>query len=502
MAVSQSTIDQVKSWYTNSLGREGKDGGISFWADALASGRDAKTVESEFLDAARRNGETIKTPAATPSTSGMLAAATATPSSTTTPSSTDPNVANWFRSALGRDGAAGGVQFWTDAAKTQGAEQAYSSFLDAARRNKEDVKAPATWQEASNYTGPASINTETPVDEWGRNVLGRELTPAELATWRDRFAAAGGNTDEGVTRVYNDFLQTFGKDVQMPMDWVTASKIKSQTGTKTQPVPTGPTTLDLNSLDKRVIDKPTETVQGQLTALLKADSPYMQQARYDAMRAASERGMLNSVMAASAGEDAAIRNALQIATPDAQTYGDAADYNTALGNQARMWNADQLNQFVRQKLQIDADSASRKDQLAQQLAIAQMQDATTRTGQSNQMTIAQLQDATSRWQTEANNAQSRYNTDSNYRQQADNNKRTMVNNIIHNMDLSPDRKAAMLEQLGEGHSAKRGPDGAVIPGSGLAGAVYVIDDVAGDLAPSAPANPAQTPAQNGSWGGS
>jgi hypothetical protein len=55
-------------------------------------------------------------------------------------------------------------------------------------------------------------------------------------------------------------------------------------------------------------------------------------------------------------------------------------------------------------------------------------------------------------------------------------KATLVNQIINNMDLSPDRKAAMLEALGEGTSANGSN-----PGTGLAGASYVIGSTAADL---------------------
>jgi hypothetical protein len=187
------------------------------------------------------------------------------------------------------------------------------------------------------------------------------------------------------------------------------------------------------------------------------NSPVLQQAQAQAMRTAAGRGMLNSAMAASAGESAVIGQATNIANADAATYKSAADYNAAAKNQATMWNADQASQLQRLDLQLQDSAASR----AQSLSVAQMQNATTR------------------YQAEMSANTSRYNTDSSYRQQMDSQKTSLANNIIQNMDLSPDRKAAMLEALGMGTSASSAGGG-----SGLAGAVYVIGSTSADLNPA------------------
>ena len=60
-----------------------------------------------------------------------------------------------------------------------------------------------------------------------------------------------------------------------------------------------------------------DTVAGQMTGLLANESPYMTSARSNAQQAANSRGLLNSTMAATAGEKAAIDSALPIAQQDA-----------------------------------------------------------------------------------------------------------------------------------------------------------------------------------------
>ncbi len=62
------------------------------------------------------------------------------------------------------------------------------------------------------------------------------------------------------------------------------------------------------------------TVEGRLGGLLESGSPYLERARTSAKMEAQKRGLLNSSMAASAGEKAAIEAALPIAQQDASAY--------------------------------------------------------------------------------------------------------------------------------------------------------------------------------------
>ena len=66
--------------------------------------------------------------------------------------------------------------------------------------------------------------------------------------------------------------------------------------------------------------KPESTVANQMTGLLDENSPYIQQARDDSRRYASGRGLINTSIAARAGEEAVIKSALPIATQDASTH--------------------------------------------------------------------------------------------------------------------------------------------------------------------------------------
>lgn len=448
MTTEKSTLDKITGWAA-----------------------DKYTAAAPSLTGAMSGGgASTATPTATSGPTGLLAAAS-------TSSTPKVDVSSWYRTAIGRDGDAGGIAFWESQLAKPGAnaEELYGEFQKAAGVNKEVVK-PTAWAQANSYKGPMSTDGSTTVDDWGRNVLGRNLTGAEQTEWKQKLDAAG--TPDGARAVYQQFLEANAGKIKNALDMNAASQISPG-----RDAGDAAYTIDKSELSRRTIDKSTETVQGQLAGLLAADGKVLQQARAEGQRTAFDRGLGNSSIAASAGEDALIRAATGIATTDAGAYNKAADYNVAAENQLLMYNADQLNEFRKLEKQYGAEEAARM----MQLKIAEMNDATNRYStdknaqtQANQlaqqMTIAQMNDATQRWQQEQQNANSRYNTDLNYKKDVDNQKLGVANNIIGNMELSPDRKAAMLEQLGFGTMAKNGQ-----PGTGLAGAVFVLDSVGAEL---------------------
>ena len=89
-----------------------------------------------------------------------------------------------------------------------------------------------------------------------------------------------------------------------------------------------------------------EIVEKRMKALLSNNNPLMQQAQADAMKAAAQRGLLNTSIAASAGVDAMIRNAFDISKFDAAGYRDVAIRNMAAQNQFKMQEYLTKNQFT------------------------------------------------------------------------------------------------------------------------------------------------------------
>lgn len=86
-----------------------------------------------------------------------------------------------------------------------------------------------------------------------------------------------------------------------------------------------------------------QTVQGQLTGLISANSPLLQQARARSLAEMNARGLTNSSMAVGAGQEAVIKQALPIAQADASMFGSAGKYNAESANQTSQFNTGQTN---------------------------------------------------------------------------------------------------------------------------------------------------------------
>jgi hypothetical protein len=89
-----------------------------------------------------------------------------------------------------------------------------------------------------------------------------------------------------------------------------------------------------------------QTVQGQLTGILAANSPLLQQARAASLAQMNQRGLTNSSMAVGAGQEAVIKQALPIASQDATTYANSGQFNANAANQLAQFNAGQSNQAL------------------------------------------------------------------------------------------------------------------------------------------------------------
>lgn len=112
--------------------------------------------------------------------------------------------------------------------------------------------------------------------------------------------------------------------------------------------------------------QPNELTSNQLTGLLASNSPYIQQARQQAVNAANGRGLLNSSIAAGNAQGAAIQAGLPIAQQDAAAYATAAGQNQEYLNQilqarigagASNYNADTQYNLGMNRLQYEGAQA-------------------------------------------------------------------------------------------------------------------------------------------------
>mgnify|MGYP003455235333 FL=1 len=121
-----------------------------------------------------------------------------------------------------------------------------------------------------------------------------------------------------------------------------------------------------------------QTVQGQIKDIINPNSPIMQQARTGALEQMNSRGLANSSMAITAGDDAAYRAAIPIATADASTYAKSASYNADAQNQVNLANAQYANQAEKTNLSANTKTNNTKmnDDTQKQLSTL---DVATRT---------------------------------------------------------------------------------------------------------------------------
>jgi hypothetical protein len=106
--------------------------------------------------------------------------------------------------------------------------------------------------------------------------------------------------------------------------------------------------------DATSVNSGTDTVAGQLNTLLDSNSPYITQARNRSQVQANSRGLINSSIAAGAGEEAAIGAALPIASQDADTYNRTRLANYDVSTRAGEFNTNSTNQANRDAFNANA----------------------------------------------------------------------------------------------------------------------------------------------------
>ena len=206
------------------------------------------------------------------------------------------------------------------------------------------------------------------------------------------------------------------------------------------------TQLNADQLTKREIDE-RELVSSQM--MNARNTPFAEDEAVRAQRFANGRGLMNSTMAASAGEEAAVRASLEVAKADADAYGKVKDYNTALNNQAYMYNVDAENNFKKLGLQIGADKDMQAVAVAAQLKAAGISAAASMHSASTNLEAARISAETSQLNAKLNALTSTGNQDSQNRTSIYNQKLSLANNIIQNPDFSPDYRRQLINGLGK-----------------------------------------------------
>jgi hypothetical protein len=149
---------------------------------------------------------------------------------------------------------------------------------------------------------------------------------------------------------------------------------------QSNPLPGGASFTGLNPSSPG--DGTTSTTTDRLNAILSSDSPLMQGARARGMMAANRRGLLNSTMAAKAGEAAMIDAAVPLALQEGQVASTEYQQGQQIGHEQSLQANDiELQQWLKLS-DNDLQLALQNNDIASDHWIAQL-DADTRTAIAN-----------------------------------------------------------------------------------------------------------------------
>ena len=125
------------------------------------------------------------------------------------------------------------------------------------------------------------------------------------------------------------------------------------------------------------IDPTTQTVAGQIQGLIQRGSPLMELSKTQAEQQMAARGMQNSSLGITAGQNAVYQSALPIASQDASQYGKAAEFTAGSQNAASNLNAQLGTNVNLANAGASNTAANLGAQLTSAQKIQQMQNDTT-----------------------------------------------------------------------------------------------------------------------------
>lgn len=342
------------------------------------------------------------------------------------------NVASWYKTNLGRDADAEGLNYWENQIKlSQDPNKVFQDFKTAA------TGAGATWNEPTaspgliqrqfdtgatrkadqNYTNPyAGINAGSgtfadKVSNFYLNSAGRAPDQEGFDYWMNEARLLG--EDKAFAN-----LQTAMNAHPEYAGYTSATKPMAS-ATSTSAELWSPTTRSVTN---------DELVEHRLTGLLNRDNPYISQARSRSMDESNRRGLLNSSIAMGAAEGAAIERALPIAQQDASTYATQGLTNQQAQNTAGQFNTGEANKFSMSRLQNQQDIGKMNLQHTQDIEKLNL-DATNKTSlaniEANYKTLMQASaSASDVWKTTI----------------------AAINDIQTNKDMPPETKNAAVQQ--------------------------------------------------------
>lgn len=262
------------------------------------------------------------------------------------------------------------------------------------------------------------LSTATPTDFTGqaanlyKDKLGRAGDPTGIAYWANQLSSGtpadqvGKDFDTSANQTYKNYAanpQAYdaanpGISDYFKNDAGLYSAMHPQTNDTYHPTSNTDAVKNLAQgyqAAKLDVD-PRSTVQYQLNNVIGSDSPLNAQATTFADQQSNKRGLLNSSIAVGAAQDALIKNALPIATQDANTYANAGTLNVNSENNARQFGANATNAESLARIQSDASMSIADKNTASAQIIAHGNNETSLAVQklddNSKMALANLSD--------------------------------------------------------------------------------------------------------------
>lgn len=158
------------------------------------------------------------------------------------------------------------------------------------------------------------------------------------------------------------------------------------------------------------VDK-NQTVAGNIENLIAKDSPLMQQAATRAKQYANSRGLINSGLAAQAGQEAVIAAAMPIAQQDASTYNQAHTNTQNAKNASLQFGAQAQNTTSQTNAQLGTNVSMENAQATNAASLEQF-----KAGQTNSLAEFDARTKLALAQVDANTRTQLATIDGNYRQ--------------------------------------------------------------------------------------
>jgi hypothetical protein len=390
--VQQFAADaSIQDWYRNVAGRDATQPELDYW-QGQAGSLGGQQAFNNFVSGLQANGEKVKTTDYTAANTAYNGVQSADGKN---------YVDDWARNVFGRAATPEEIAQFGSAQTPQQATEQYNNFVNAGKTAGGNPKlmsiadASQIWggndtlsggggngQGGDAFTGvltagaaPAPNYVAPPAGQGLYDAMqvpdAMQASKISLAPAAQAVGSAPVVAGQGTAGTYT--ATTAGAAPAVTAGAGTAATAQNTNASVVNSTATGYDAAQGNAAQWDVTDD--QTVQGQVRKIVDENSPLQQQAKADSLKAANAKGLANSSMAVTAGQDALYRAALPIAQQDAQTHAQSGQYNAGNRQQMELANVDAKNTASRFYAAATNDSSKENAQLGTQTNLSNAAEA-------------------------------------------------------------------------------------------------------------------------------